>query len=256
MRTDCDRRESTITRADMAPIPESLDRIGLVLVAALLVPGFLVQGITIVQAAGPTAHAVGEYLKLFVVPAVFVGLSLLRMKQLGFGLDSALRQPAVAWREVIRLGVLFGLIVFVSNAFFTSVSTHIVGWIIGPEAAAELARVEQDRSATLFSGEKSPLYTACLLFVLVVATPVAEELFFRGYVLHGLRQHWDTSRAIVISAVIFGAFHFYVIQLLPIFVAGLLFGWLHWRTQTLVAPMIAHAVVNGTVAGLLLMQAA
>jgi uncharacterized protein len=97
------------------------------------------------------------------------------------------------------------------------------------------------------------------LVVIVLTSPlqaVAEEVFFRGYLMQALgslvAQPWF---GVVISAVVFAFLH--GLQNPPLFVArlafGLLAGVLVWRTGGLEAPIAAHIVNNVfayTIAGL------
>jgi uncharacterized protein len=97
------------------------------------------------------------------------------------------------------------------------------------------------------------------LVVIVLTSPlqaVAEEVFFRGYLMQALgslvAQPWF---GVVVSAVVFAFLH--GLQNPPLFVArlafGLLAGVLVWRTGGLEAPIAAHIVNNVfayTIAGL------
>jgi len=85
-------------------------------------------------------------------------------------------------------------------------------------------------------------------FVVGLMAPLAEELVFRGAVLRSLLR-W-TSRpwlAIAISAVLFSIIHMNPAQLPHAFLAGLLLGWLYYRTDSIVPGVVYHWV-NNTVA--------
>ena len=79
---------------------------------------------------------------------------------------------------------------------------------------------------------------------LAVATPLLEEVFFRGFVFSGLVPRLGVGWAIVASAVIFSLFHLAVGVLIPIFVTGLLLAWLYYRTGSLWPSIVAHAGQN------------
>lgn len=79
--------------------------------------------------------------------------------------------------------------------------------------------------------------------------PVLEELFFRGYLLHGLKR-FGAARAAAVSALCFALVHLggkgglgYGALLLhaPL---GLLLGVLTMKTGSLIAPMLVHAGYN------------
>jgi uncharacterized protein len=92
----------------------------------------------------------------------------------------------------------------------------------------------------------SPVEIGIAAVVLVVVTPVAEELFYRGLLFGSLWPRLGTGWAAVISAALFGASHFAGgAVLVPIlFVFGLVQAWVfRWR-GTLLAPIVAHGAFN------------
>jgi membrane protease YdiL (CAAX protease family) len=101
-----------------------------------------------------------------------------------------------------------------------------------PEEWAEL--LEDDMQMTL------PLYLdACLL------APIAEEIAFRGVFLGGLlRMQCNPWLAILISTIIFSIMHMSPMMFLNVTIAGFIFGWLFWRTKSLVPGIIAHITCN------------
>ena len=82
---------------------------------------------------------------------------------------------------------------------------------------------------------------------LALWTPFTEEVFFRGFIFAGLVPRLGTTRAMVLSALIFSIFHIFqggVGILVPIFITGLLLAWLYHRPNTLWAGIVAHAGQN------------
>ena len=79
---------------------------------------------------------------------------------------------------------------------------------------------------------------------LAVWTPIAEETFFRGFILRGLTNRWRIAPAIVVSAAVFAALHLAPALLLPVFVTGLLLGFLYHRTGSLWPCIAVHALQN------------
>ena len=79
---------------------------------------------------------------------------------------------------------------------------------------------------------------------LAVATPITEEIFFRGFVFAGLIPRLGVGWAMVVSAVVFSAFHLSVGVLIPVFITGLLFVWLYRQTGSLWPSIFAHAGQN------------
>ena len=81
-------------------------------------------------------------------------------------------------------------------------------------------------------------------FAVVVAAPVAEELFFRGFMLGGLVAAIGDLRAIVVSSALFAAMHASVGTFIPLFMAGMLLAWLYLRTRSIWPPIAAHSTQN------------
>lgn len=82
------------------------------------------------------------------------------------------------------------------------------------------------------------------LAVVAVLPGVCEELFFRGFILRGVRQRCSDDFAIILVGLLFGAFHVDPYRFLPTSLLGMLFGYLVVKTGSLVPGMIAHAVNN------------
>ena len=85
--------------------------------------------------------------------------------------------------------------------------------------------------------------------VLVVAVcglaPVAEEVFFRWFLFHGLRKWWGGLGAALGQAALFALFHPYGVKHLAlIFVIGLLLQRIYLWRRTLMAPVFVHALFN------------
>lgn len=92
----------------------------------------------------------------------------------------------------------------------------------------------------------APVEIAIGAVLLVVITPIGEELFYRGLLFGSLWPRVGTGWAAVISAALFGASHFAGgAVLVPIlFVFGLLQALVfRWR-RSLVAPIVAHGAFN------------
>jgi membrane protease YdiL (CAAX protease family) len=90
----------------------------------------------------------------------------------------------------------------------------------------------------------SPRALAFVLFSVVVLTPLAEELLFRGFFYATLRRYLGPLGAIVLSALTFALLHSHPVGVPPLFVIGFLLGYLYERTGSLAAPIAAHAAYN------------
>ncbi len=86
-----------------------------------------------------------------------------------------------------------------------------------------------------------------LSFIIIALTPgICEEVMFRGMIMRTY-EVYGRKKAIILSAVLFGLFHFNLQNLLgPIFL-GLMFGVLVSKTKSLLSSIVGH-IVNNTVA--------
>ncbi|MFM7064382.1 MAG: lysostaphin resistance A-like protein [Actinomycetes bacterium] len=141
--------------------------------------------------------------------------------------------PGAAWGSAAVLLVLVVL---------------VVGVLVAPSA---------------FRDDQVDVGTRTMLFQVLVQIPLAtvmfEEVAFRGVLLGLLRRRLPTWPAVAVSAVLFGLWHVDgVVQrhggpglaaavvgtLAATTVAGVGFAWLRVRSDSLVAPMLAHWATN------------
>jgi membrane protease YdiL (CAAX protease family) len=94
------------------------------------------------------------------------------------------------------------------------------------------------------SGEWAGMATIAL--GAVVAAPVMEELFFRGFIFGMLRSWLGRRGAVLLTSAAFAAFHVLPVVILPIFLVGLVLNWIYLKTGSLAYPILFHALFNGT----------
>jgi membrane protease YdiL (CAAX protease family) len=83
-----------------------------------------------------------------------------------------------------------------------------------------------------------------LAVLIVVGTPIVEELFFRGVLQGALLQRMRPAAAIAASSLAFGLAHQQVLQLPGLVAFGGVLGYLAWRTQRLGPSIVTHAAFN------------
>ncbi|NOS93211.1 MAG: CPBP family intramembrane metalloprotease [Cyclobacteriaceae bacterium] len=81
-------------------------------------------------------------------------------------------------------------------------------------------------------------------FMIVIAAPVLEELFFRGIILDGFLKNYNPKYAILASAFLFAVIHGNLPQGIGAFLSGILIGWVYWKTGSVVAGIIIHLINN------------
>lgn len=87
------------------------------------------------------------------------------------------------------------------------------------------------------------------LFILASVQPIAEEIFFRGFLLEKFEGFGGSNIAIVSTAVLFGVAHMVYGEIYPaIFpiIIGLILGYIVVKTRNLYSSIIAHILFNVT----------
>ena len=74
--------------------------------------------------------------------------------------------------------------------------------------------------------------------------PLAEETFFRGFVLNGLSRRWGFRAGAIGSALLFAASHGLTGLFIPVFMSGLVLAWVYRRTGSLWPAVLAHGSQN------------
>lgn len=147
----------------------------------------------------------------------------------------------------------FGMTRFEGRSFglgFAYGTLNYLAWAVPLMALAEAIfpkrLVEMFDSSRLFE-RNSQLEVLIAIAGAAIAAPFCEELFFRGFVQQGFRE---APRGIVMTALIFSAFHFDPVGFMARFELGVLFGLLAWRAGSIWPAIGAHAA-NNTVSTLL-----
>jgi membrane protease YdiL (CAAX protease family) len=89
-----------------------------------------------------------------------------------------------------------------------------------------------------------------VLFVLVAVIPVAEEIFFRGFLLEKIESFAGQNIAIVTTSILFGIAHMGYGKIFPVImpmIMGLLLAYIVIKTKNLFASIFAHVTFNVTV---------
>lgn len=172
----------------------------------------------------------GEYftlmgcLRLITVAAVFFALIRQAPRE-----DPLMRRPSSGdWKPVLKSMLLYACLLPLVYLF-----------------AALTSNPEQVQTPTEVLQENWAWYVKpAMFFTLVLATPLFEELVFRGLIMGGLRRNLPYQAAIVVSAGLFAAIH--LTSVFPaVFLLGLLLGWTYERFRTIWAPVAVHVLHNG-----------
>jgi membrane protease YdiL (CAAX protease family) len=80
--------------------------------------------------------------------------------------------------------------------------------------------------------------------VVVVAAPICEEIFFRGYLYPAMRGRLGLWGAVLLNGFLFSVVHFSVFGLIGRTIAGIVFCLLYEYNDNLWSPITAHAINN------------
>ncbi len=121
-----------------------------------------------------------------------------------------------------------------------------IGFIVAYGAvldAAGLENLQPDQGITEDAILGGAGVAASVLMIVVIG-PFTEEVFFRGFIFSALRARLGLGWALAVSGAIFAVFHVDPKVMLPIFVTGVLLGWLYHKTGSIWPPLVAHALQN------------
>jgi len=165
-----------------------------------------------------------------------------------------------AWFQRMRLRSGFQLGGARVGAFLAAVVLGLSVWPFAHEVylvnqALGLGSLDQQRIDLVeqMLGEWRKLSPWMVLLTMAIVPAVCEEFFFRGYLLGAFlqREAMRPGVAILLSAVLFGAFHIVATstlsaeRFLPSTFMGLLLGWVCYRAGSVLPGMLLHACHNG-----------
>jgi membrane protease YdiL (CAAX protease family) len=216
------------------PVPwtprETFWRLLATLLVAIIVPPLLVAPFD------PKLKSDGA---LLTAQAIFDGILLV------FAIGIASGWNFGRWREgVVRLGMRR----FAPNGLLLAFGVLIAYYICaGLFATYVLKPDQQDIGGDLGVGNPSIVIAVTAVLEIVVLAPIAEELFFRGFLFGGLRSSWDFLPAALVTGLIFGVVHAPTGPTAAIPLAGLGFAlcFIYERTGSIWPCIAVHALNNG-----------
>ena len=133
-----------------------------------------------------------------------------------------------SWTEVPAKTILLSIPFIIAAMFICNVASEFI----------ELPNLVEDT----FIGMSRNVFG---IIAIAVMAPLVEELLFRGAIEgHFLQTGKRPSMAILLSALIFGLIHVNPAQVPFAFCLGLVFGWLYYRTGSIIPGMIGHFLNN------------
>ncbi|GJM23752.1 MAG: sodium extrusion protein NatB [Phycisphaerae bacterium] len=150
----------------------------------------------------------------------------------------------------VQIGSALGLSKASPRYIVAAILIGIGGWIPAHELFAfqhiisPVPKAILDSNDTLMSAfENQGLWLPLLLIAVIPA--ICEELFFRGFLLGGLRKTTKKWPAIIIVGCVFAIFHIILIKFVITAVLGILLGYLCWQSRSIIPSILAHMLHNG-----------
>lgn len=90
--------------------------------------------------------------------------------------------------------------------------------------------------------------TSDLIIIVISAVffaAIVEELLFRGFVQTSFEHHFDITKAVMSSALIFTIIHFNPWWTIQVMIIGVILGVMAWKSNSVIPSMIVHFINNG-----------
>lgn len=88
------------------------------------------------------------------------------------------------------------------------------------------------------------IFQVCSICIL---SPIIEETIFRGIFLRGFMERYSAKHAIFLSALFFAIIHVVPSQVFSAICLGIFFGFVFYKTSSLLYTIILHMVANSTI---------
>jgi membrane protease YdiL (CAAX protease family) len=153
------------------------------------------------------------------------------------------RDPASALAILLTVGMMFSVIPMINYLAEINLRMEIPIGVVD-----RLLRTLEGEAETImraFTATRSFWGLVVNLLMIGVLAAVGEELIFRGLLQRLLTEMMRSPHlAIVVTALLFSAFHFQFFSFLPRLVLGIILGYLMYLGRSIWYPIIAHFVNN------------
>lgn len=163
----------------------------------------------------------------------------------GVGIDEPLFRRVFRW-----VGYVAGVVCLSAGLWMIAFEAYLLfeSWSL----AAQLSDEDKQRLKTDFLAV--PFWI--VLLTGAVAPAIAEEFFFRGFVLSAFRSKLSGFRSVLFSSLLFGLFHVMagsvlsIEKFLPTIILGIAIGYVAIRTGSLWPGILLHTLHNGLLFGM------
>ncbi len=147
--------------------------------------------------------------------------------------------PFVGLRRLSPKHALVAVVAAAANQPIVSFLTWAERELLPAHVVADFD-AKQRMLDTVFAAHAWPM-----VITVVIAAPLGEELFFRGFAFPALRRSWGVVAAVLVSGALFSILHMDPVGFLGLMEIGVLLAALRWWSGSIWAAVLGHAVNNG-----------
>lgn len=96
----------------------------------------------------------------------------------------------------------------------------------------------------IFSADDDQVRAFFIAVGVAVMAPLAEEIFFRGYMFKAFLTRFGPYQAMILSSVFFGVMHMDIYRFIPLTIGGFFLNLVRYKENSLLPAIIAHGVWN------------
>lgn len=133
--------------------------------------------------------------------------------------------------------------IFMSYLFFLGLSLFLI--IIFFNLGIESFGFEKQRSIFEIFGT-DPFGIVIAIIIALIVAPIAEEIFFRGFVLQTLAKRISPFWGVVLTALIFASVHFEFQSIMPLLILSVILNVIFVKTKSIWPGILFH-VFNNTI---------
>ncbi len=145
-------------------------------------------------------------------------------------------------KQAVIAGLFSG---FVSCAAILGVVTLFIHYII------DLSSLQKLLDEWGFTGNQ----LIWLILILIIINPILEELYWRDFMYKILLGRFSVVTSILITSSLYSLYHFLsvipmftwplnILLVLPVFFAGVLWGYFRYKFKSIMAPVISHILAD------------
>ncbi len=179
---------------------------------------------------GGAAQSVNLFFGILVTEILIIAIpSIYFVRRSGLSLKKSFRLNKLGFKNIVLI-FLITVLTYPIAVFFQGIFVTILDSIVTlkPNTLPE----ELSKVPFLWS-----------VFFVAIVPGVCEEIMFRGTMLRAYEKI-GIKKAILISGVLFGMFHFALINFVGPIILGIVFGIMVYKTNSIYSSMIAHSLNN------------